>query len=42
MASDGYGRILDIKPEKLHQRVPFYVGNKEMVQKMQEFISIYD
>ncbi len=42
MASDGYGRILDIKPEKLHQRVPFYVGNKEMVQKVQEFISIYD
>jgi len=33
MASDGKRRILDIKPEKLHQRVPIYIGSEEMVKK---------
>jgi fructose-1,6-bisphosphatase I len=32
-ASDGYGRILEIKPKDLHQRTPFYVGSKNMVEK---------
>jgi len=32
-ASDGHRRILDIKPESLHQRTPFYVGSKNMVDK---------
>lgn len=27
-ASDGTGRILDIEPEKLHQRTPLFVGSK--------------
>jgi fructose-1,6-bisphosphatase I len=35
MATDGKSRVLDIKPETLHQRVPFYVGSKNMVQKAQ-------
>jgi len=26
-------RILTIKPERLHQRVPFFVGSKKMVEK---------
>ncbi len=30
-ASDGTQRILDIKPQTLHQRVPFIVGSKNMV-----------
>ncbi|MCK5781400.1 MAG: class 1 fructose-bisphosphatase [Flavobacteriales bacterium] len=38
MASDGYQRILDIKPEELHQRVPFFVGSKNMVMKAMEFM----
>jgi fructose-1,6-bisphosphatase I len=38
-ASDGRGnRILDIKPESLHQRVPFFVGSRNMVNKAEEFM----
>lgn len=37
-ASDGYRRIMEIKPDSLHQRVPFFCGNKEMVEKVEEFI----
>jgi fructose-1,6-bisphosphatase I len=33
MASDGKSRILDIVPERLHQRTPFYVGSMNMVKK---------
>lgn len=32
-ASDGYQRILEINPKDLHQRTPFYVGSKNMVNK---------
>lgn len=32
-ATDGHGRILDIEPESLHQRTPFYVGSRNMVEK---------
>lgn len=32
-ASDGKSRILDIQPQDLHQRVPFFVGSKNMVEK---------
>ncbi len=32
-ATDGHRRILDIEPESLHQRTPFYVGSKNMVEK---------
>ena len=31
-ASDGRGRILDIVPQELHQRVPLYIGSKEDVE----------
>ncbi|MBN1252352.1 MAG: class 1 fructose-bisphosphatase [Bacteroidales bacterium] len=42
-ATDGKGnRILDIKPESLHQRVPFYVGSRQMVNQAEEFIKKYD
>ena len=37
-ASDGFTRILDIQPTKLHQRVPFFCGNKAMVEKAEEFM----
>lgn len=33
MASDGKGRVMEIKPKDLHQRTPFYVGSKKMVEK---------
>jgi fructose-1,6-bisphosphatase I len=32
-ASDGQGRILDLIPTSLHQRTPFYVGSKRMVER---------
>ncbi len=37
-ASDGYQRILDIIPEELHQRVPFFCGSMNMVEKAEEFM----
>lgn len=41
-ASDGYDDILNIKPHRLHQRTPFIIGNKELVQKAEAFIQEYD
>ncbi len=40
-ASDGYRRILEIKPTELHQRVPFFCGSKNMVEKAEEFMAKY-
>ena len=40
-ASDGFSRILDIVPTELHERVPFYVGSKKMVEKAEEFMLKY-
>ena len=37
-ASDGYGRILEIQPTELHQRVPFFCGSKNMVEKAESFM----
>jgi len=37
-ASDGYQRIMDLKPTELHQRVPFFCGSKNMVEKAEEFM----
>ncbi len=37
-ASDGFQRVMDIQPTELHQRVPFFCGNKEMVEKAEEFM----
>jgi fructose-1,6-bisphosphatase I len=31
-ATDGKRRILDIQPKSLHQRAPFFVGSKKMVE----------
>jgi fructose-1,6-bisphosphatase I len=33
VATDGVVRILDIQPERLHQRTPFFVGSLNMVEK---------
>ncbi|UZH56482.1 class 1 fructose-bisphosphatase [Salinimicrobium tongyeongense] len=38
-ASDGFRRVLDIEPTQLHQRTPFFCGNKEMVEKAEEFMA---
>lgn len=33
LATAGTQRVLDIQPERLHQRVPFFVGSKQMMEK---------
>jgi fructose-1,6-bisphosphatase I len=40
-ASDGYQRIMEIKPTELHQRVPFFCGVKSMVEKAESFMEKY-
>jgi fructose-1,6-bisphosphatase I len=37
-ASNGSGPILDVKPASLHQRTPLFIGNKDLVEKVEEFI----
>lgn len=41
-ASDGVSRIMQIQPHSLHQRVPLFIGNSELVEKAEDFISNYD
>jgi fructose-1,6-bisphosphatase I len=41
-ASNGYQRIMNLKPTELHERVSFFCGNKEMVEKVEEFIIAAD
>lgn len=38
-ASDGQQRVMEVDPYELHQRIPFYCGNKEMVRKVDSFIN---
>lgn len=38
-ATNGQKRILDINPKQLHQRVPFYCGNVEMVERLEGFLA---
>lgn len=41
IATDGNQRILDIIPTELHQRVPFFIGSKNMVEKAVSFLEAY-
>jgi fructose-1,6-bisphosphatase I len=38
-AVSGTGNILDIQPSELHQRVPIFIGSKNMVDKAMEFVA---
>ncbi len=40
-ASDGQRPILDIVPESLHQRTALFIGNRELVEKVEAFIARY-
>jgi len=40
-ASDGFGRIMEIIPTELHERVPFFCGSTNMVTKAEEFMAKY-
>lgn len=37
-ATDGHTRIMELTPEKLHQRTPVFIGSKTMVLKAEEFM----
>jgi fructose-1,6-bisphosphatase len=42
MATDGRGRrILEIPPESIHQRVPFFTGSPNMMKQVHEFMQLY-
>lgn len=41
-ASDGTGPIREIQPSELHQRVPLFIGNRELVERAEQFIHKYD
>jgi len=40
-ASDGHQAILDIEPTSLHQRIPLFIGNRDLVEKAEAFIRDY-
>ncbi|MGD9976399.1 MAG: class 1 fructose-bisphosphatase [Bacteroidales bacterium] len=40
-ATDGFRRILNIKPESIHQRVPLYVGSTNMVNMLEKHLKSY-
>lgn len=40
-ATNGEGRILDIKPDSLHQRTPLIIGSADEVDLVQKFLSDY-
>jgi fructose-1,6-bisphosphatase I len=39
LATTGRKRIMDIQPQQLHERVPFYIGSKNMVEKAMSCIA---
>ncbi len=41
-ASTGRSRVLDVEPETLHQRVPFFAGSVENVREAERFIAEHD
>jgi fructose-1,6-bisphosphatase I len=42
LATDGHQRILDIQPTALHQRTPLFIGNRELVERLETFVRLYD
>ena len=36
-ATDGQDRILELRPQSLHQRVPLVFGARDMVQRVADF-----
>jgi fructose-1,6-bisphosphatase len=41
-ASTGRGRILEVQPERIHQRVPVILGSKAEVQRVERYHAEYD
>lgn len=42
LAIDGERRIMEVEPETIHERVPFYTGSKNMVNKVQDFLRFFN
>lgn len=40
-ASTGMGSIMDVRPTDLHERTPYFVGNRALVMKAEEFVQEY-
>ena len=38
-ATDGKQRILDVKPESLHQRSPLFIGSKGMMEELETYLN---
>ena len=41
-ASNGRQPILDIQPTSLHERTPLFIGSRDLVDKVEEFLKNYD
>lgn len=41
-ASDGVGSVLEIQPRHLHQRVPIFLGNRDLVERGEQFLQTHD
>jgi len=40
-ASTGTGRIMEVEPTELHQRVPYFVGSKNMVEMAETYLEMH-
>jgi fructose-1,6-bisphosphatase I len=40
--SDGMGDLLELRPHSLHQRVPIFVGSRDLVERAEDYIRKYD
>ena len=40
-ASTGNGRVMEVEPTELHQRVPYFIGSKEMVEMAEAFLETH-
>lgn len=41
-ASTGNGRVMEVEPTELHQRVPYFIGSKEMVEMAETFLQTHE
>ncbi|UCH85625.1 MAG: class 1 fructose-bisphosphatase [Candidatus Latescibacterota bacterium] len=41
-ASTGRGPLREVEPTELHQRTPLFLGNRDLVEKAEEYIAKYD
>ncbi len=39
LASDGTRRVMDIQPDSLHQRTPLFIGSRDMVNMVEDFLA---